>query len=94
MIILGKCNLKEIGCKNEIKFSNRKQLPINDYRQQKERIGYGGARRNRTADLLHAMQTRYQLCYGPTFVSKKLAFIDSFVNLANKPRGVLKSIGK
>ncbi len=25
----------------------------------------GGAKRNRTADLLHAMQALYQLSYGP-----------------------------
>ena len=28
---------------------------------------YGGAKRNRTADLLHAMQTLYQLSYGPEY---------------------------
>src|SRR5689334_6904191 len=34
------------------------------------RIGYGGARRDRTADLLHAMQALSQLSYGPVAANR------------------------
>jgi hypothetical protein len=34
----------------------------------------GGARRNRTADLLHAMQALYQLSYDPIYQSRPVAW--------------------
>ena len=38
--------------------------------RRKQKIS-GGARRDRTADLLHAMQALSQLSYGPTLKTKR-----------------------
>src|SRR5689334_15524459 len=39
------------------------------YRYKLSEVGIGGAKRDRTADLLHAMQALSQLSYGPNFRS-------------------------
>ena len=41
---------------------------------------YGGARGSRTPDLLHAMQTRYQLRYSPTIYSSIIKFFNILKN--------------
>jgi hypothetical protein len=46
--------------------SLRRGLPSRSWRSQKA----GGARRDRTADLLHAMQALSQLSYGPVHLAR------------------------
>src|ERR1019366_9188646 len=46
----------------------------------------GGARRDRTADLLHAMQALSQLSYGPTWRRGTLPEAGHFVKKMNKLR--------
>ena len=46
----------------------------------------GGARRDRTADLLHAMQALSQLSYGPTWRRGTLPDGDQFVKKMNELR--------
>jgi hypothetical protein len=46
----------------------------------------GGARRDRTADLLHAMQALSQLSYGPTWRRGTLPEAAQFVKKLNKLR--------
>jgi hypothetical protein len=46
----------------------------------------GGARRDRTADLLHAMQALSQLSYGPTWRRGTLPDRDQFVKKLNELR--------
>lgn len=43
---------------------------------------FGGDDRNRTDDLLHAMQTLYQLSYAP----EKLGFSESFFFISVNPK--------
>ncbi len=38
-------------------------------------LSNGGARRDRTADLLHAMQALSQLSYGPVSCRSRVAFV-------------------
>jgi hypothetical protein len=44
----------------------------------------GGARRDRTADLLHAMQALSQLSYGPTWRRRTLPEREHFVKKMNE----------
>tara|TARA_B100000401_G_C52479568_1_gene565157 strand:+ start:299 stop:445 length:147 start_codon:yes stop_codon:yes gene_type:complete len=41
-------------------------------------VRFYGAKRIRTADLLHAMQALYQLSYGPTFLKQFYQQISGF----------------
>src|SRR5271168_3279738 len=50
-------------------------------------IKTGGARRDRTADLLHAMQALSQLSYGPTWRRRTLPDEGHFVKKMNDLRG-------
>ena len=54
-------------------------------------IKSGGARRDRTADLLHAMQALSQLSYGPTWRRGTLPDETHFVKKMNGLRGPTRS---
>jgi hypothetical protein len=51
--------------------------------QTSAKIKSGGARRDRTADLLHAMQALSQLSYGPTWRRGTLPDVPQFVKKMN-----------
>jgi hypothetical protein len=51
----------------------------------------GGARRDRTADLLHAMQALSQLSYGPTWRRGTLPDESDFVKKMNRLRGRIRA---
>jgi hypothetical protein len=48
--------------------------------------GFGGARRDRTADLLHAMQALSQLSYGPNILNNGKLRMP--LRCSDKPQGV------
>src|SRR5690606_13378892 len=51
--------------------NRQNNLSIQDVRKYfRQKESFGGAKRDRTADLLHAMQALSQLSYGPTPASK------------------------
>jgi hypothetical protein len=54
--------------------------------QHRTRHKAGGARRDRTADLLHAMQALSQLSYGPTRRRGKVHDLGNFVKEMNRLR--------
>jgi hypothetical protein len=52
----------------------------------------GGARRDRTADLLHAMQALSQLSYGPTWRRGTLPDMGQFVKKMKGLQNVRRSV--
>jgi hypothetical protein len=60
------------------------------YRKMKS----GGARRDRTADLLHAMQALSQLSYGPTWRRGTLPDRSEFVKKMNRKMNRLRAPGR
>src|SRR6201988_2919095 len=67
MIGLGTARLRPSGYAGHASFFGHLVAAPREARRAKR----GGARRDRTADLLHAMQALSQLSYGPTLKSRR-----------------------
>ena len=48
------------------------------------KVSYGGPKETRTPDLFHAMEARYQLCYGPKLFTTSL-FLHDLHQKINSP---------